>query len=544
VLSGNYVSRIPAANVEFGELSALQASCVALKRWLTALDPIESTFSPIPVGGASLTKAYRSLSRRRDAVAATLHRFEALSERKVFAAYGIQDDDLAAVLEDTGTPAGWGNVVEGYDAPPPLPEGIQDTVRLSDQSLETSRTLPEAELVRLKHRLRVLFEAGPGEAAEAAESPSEGDDEDEDATVASAAQVSMPPETFLEELSQKLGTHPTSIFWLLEDLLKDEGVVCRPLLQRTVEDYVSVLVLRLLGHQWPTALANREVPPAWADDDGIIPITAGTGEPALAARVRERFAEDFGVDNARAVELEFGRIIGKDLDEWLASTFFARHIVKFKKRPVAWQLESRPMRSTERQRQNSSRTRPAFACLVYFHRLDADSLPKVRTQYVGALRTSFQTELERLDKQGQRTGEQDARRVELELKLEELREFDDRVAEVVASGFGSDAVHALLSGESLDKWGARIAGGKAPSTPDSFRAQETRYEPHIDDGVRANIAPLQRAVLLATEVLGAKDVEAAIVDRAKWRMEERRLCREGKLTEPRWWTPMTGKGAA
>jgi hypothetical protein len=202
------------------------------------------------------------------------------------------------------------------------------------------------------------------------------------------------------------------------------------------------------------------------------------------------------------------------------------------------------MRSTERQRQNSSRTRPAFACLVYFHRLDADSLPKVRTQYVGALRTSFQTELERLDKQGQRTGEQDARRVELELKLEELREFDDRVAEVVASGFGSDAVHALLSGESLDKWGARIAGGKAPSTPDSFRAQETRYEPHIDDGVRANIAPLQRAVLLATEVLGAKDVEAAIVDRAKWRMEERRLCREGKLTEPRWWTPMTGKGAA
>jgi hypothetical protein len=51
-----------------------------------------------------------------------------------------------------------------------------------------------------------------------------------------------------------------------------------------------------------------------------------------------------------------------------------------------------------------------------------------------------------------------------------------------------------------------------------------------------NIAPLQRAGLLAADVLAAKDVEKAIADRAEWRADERRWCREGKLPQPGWWT--------
>jgi hypothetical protein len=64
--------------------------------------------------------------------------------------------------------------------------------------------------------------------------------------------------------------------------------------------------------------------------------------------------------------------------------------------------------------------------------------------------------------------------------------------------------------------------------------QERRYDPDLNDGVRVNIAPLQRAGLLAADVL-AKDVEKAIADRAEWRSDERRWCREGKLPRPGWW---------
>jgi hypothetical protein len=50
-----------------------------------------------------------------------------------------------------------------------------------------------------------------------------------------------------------------------------------------------------------------------------------------------------------------------------------------------------------------------------------------------------------------------------------------------------------------------------------------------------NIAPLQKVGLLAAEVIAKKDVEKAISDRAEWRADERRWCREGKLPQPGWW---------
>ena len=66
-------------------------------------------------------------------------------------------------------------------------------------------------------------------------------------------------------------------------------------------------------------------------------------------------------------------------------------------------------------------------------------------------------------------------------------------------------------------------------------AQERSYIPHVGDGVRVNIAPLQKAGVLAADVLAKKDVDKAIADRAEWRANERRWCREGKLPQPGWW---------
>jgi len=74
-----------------------------------------------------------------------------------------------------------------------------------------------------------------------------------------------------------------------------------------------------------------------------------------------------------------------------------------------------------------------------------------------------------------------------------------------------------------------------PRTIREFVQQESLYHPDINDGVRVNIAPLQMAGLLTADVLVGKDVRKAIADRAAWRDDERRWCREGKLPKPGWW---------
>ena len=74
-----------------------------------------------------------------------------------------------------------------------------------------------------------------------------------------------------------------------------------------------------------------------------------------------------------------------------------------------------------------------------------------------------------------------------------------------------------------------------PATIAEFIAQESAYVPDINDGVRVNIAPLQKAGLLHVDVLDPKDADKAIGDRAEWRADERRWVREGKLPGPGWW---------
>ena len=61
------------------------------------------------------------------------------------------------------------------------------------------------------------------------------------------------------------------------------------------------------------------------------------------------------------------------------------------------------------------------------------------------------------------------------------------------------------------------------------------YNPDINDGVRVNIAPLQKHGLLASDVLAKKDADRAIEDRSEWRFDERQWSRVGKLPQPGYW---------
>lgn len=452
----SYVSRAPLPGQTPDVLGSFESTCISLKRYLVALDPTERSLGGIPVAGASLTEAWRNLSNESEAVAAVLHTIEGLSEREVFKAYGIEGEDLQAVLDETGTPAGWFPLIAGYDAVPKLPKGLdvpQDL--LAPLADEARRTLSAQELADLKRRLQALYKAGPGAKVEDEEPASAGEDgEEENEAALSGAYIPIPAETFLEELAQKLEIHPISVYWLLRELREKEGVVCQPEFQRFIEDYLTVTVLRLLGHRWPKQIEAGEPLPTWADEDGIIPLTEGAGQPSLLERVRQRIAQDFGPDRVNAIEREFEQIIGKPLGQWLATELFRRHISQFRKRPIAWQLQS--SRSNEKSgRRGRANAAPAFSCLVYYHRLDGDLLPKIRSQYVGPLRSRFQTELAGLERLEKRTADQDARRVQLEMFLEELKDFDARLEKVITRGFSTPALEAIAKKEPLDRWTSR-----------------------------------------------------------------------------------------
>jgi hypothetical protein len=107
----------------------------------------------------------------------------------------------------------------------------------------------------------------------------------------------------------------------------------------------------------------------------------------------------------------------------------------------------------------SSPRRPAFSCLVHAHRCDGALLAHVAHELVPHARETAPV----------------ARR-------DELDRFAATLLEVVRAGSGG-----------------------APWAPDP------------EDGVRVNVAPLQKAALLACEVLARDDVDAALEDGARWK---------------------------
>ena len=443
----------------------------------------------------------------------------------MFRAFSLDEADIAAVIEETGPPASWHFAIAGYDSLPLAPDelpAIQSELH-DALSIKDAKMLSSDELRSLRQRLRALYEAGPGSDVEEEETVG-GDTEDEEESVA-GARIPIPTETFLEELSQKLEIHPISVYWLLKEGIEKEGWRCIPKEQRFVTDQFTVMILRLLGHRWPRQVEAGEAVPDWADQDGIIPITAGTQETTLYDRVRSRIAADFPDGDVANIEREFAEIMGKPLDRWIETDFFKHHTQQFKKRPIAWQIQSSKF---------TAKRKPAFACLLYYHKLDGDTLPKLRSQYVGPLRQRLETELrgiETVPKDG-RSDRQQSRQRELADQLTELRDFDKKLEQVQTSGFAFAKLAEQLRAEPIDEQCSPDGIRPPPADHADFLRQEQSYLPDINDGVRVNIAPLQQAGLLAADVLAGKDLDKAITDRATWRSDERRWSRAGKLPQP------------
>jgi hypothetical protein len=211
----------------------------------------------------------------------------------------------------------------------------------------------------------------------------------------------------------------------------------------------------------------------------------------LLERIRDRIGAEFSEDRISDIESEFADILynaackeaeirGKTppkkkatLAQWLEKEFFKRHTSQFKKRPIAWHLTS---------------SNGTFQVLIFCHKISLDMFKNLKNRHLSKVQSYYRALLERARREesvpgGLTTGKLS----DIELELEE---FSNKLDKLIA----------------------------------------IPYEPLIDDGVRVNIAPLQKFGLLASPVLAAKDVDRAIADRNRWREDDKEQTTIWKLS--------------
>ncbi len=483
---------LPAPICENADLETLVGHCVVLKKYLLSPELIEYEFENSITTAASqvsVTKAYGRYTGKKLLCASLLHSVESALEKIVLSLYEIGENEVAVVADELGTPAGWHPLIADYDAIPDINgEGTYPTIDIPKevvQCLQNHQRMnpsPE-EFSQIKSYLRALCEAGPGAKVEDViqEKEMETSDNKDESEALIGNRIPIPTETFLEELSVKMEIHPISIYWLLKEMREKEGLICWPECKRYLEDYFTVMILRMLGFRWPKQIEANEPVPRWADKDGIIPITGHTGEKTLFERVRDRIGSEFGEDRIDAIEQEFSDILYnaackeaeiKDkklpkkklsLSEWLDREFFKRHTSQFKKRPIAWHLTS---------------SNGTFQALLFYHRLSGDILKNLKNRYLARVQSYYGVLLERA-----------------------------RGGESVSGGLTPGKLQDIEA--ELEDFAAKL--DKVINLP---------YEPLIDDGVRVNIASLQKVGLLKHPVLATKDVDRAIADRNRWRKDD------------------------
>ncbi len=212
-----------------------------------------------------------------------------------------------------------------------------------------------------------------------------------------------------------------------------------------------------------------------ADDDGIVPFNAVNGEPRLVERVRHELAEIFPDRDASQVEVEIVNELNQavkgyrrctSLDAWLDNAFFEYHCGLYKNRPIFWHIASA-----------QGTARFAFGALVHYHRFDRNRLANLRATYLRDAVEEFRRESGLADKAGAT-----ADRLEWQAKLEEAQALDLKL-QAIQEGHHEGAEGGERDYRILTPW-------KAPDE------RPKGWDPDLDDGVKVNIEPLQKAGVL------------------------------------------------
>ncbi|WP_317176038.1 BREX-1 system adenine-specific DNA-methyltransferase PglX [Halomontanus rarus] len=165
-------------------------------------------------------------------------------------------------------------------------------------------------------------------------------------------------------------------------------------------------------------------------EDGIL-VFDNQFDDNVTHRIRECIEAIF--DDVYKQEAEIEELLNKDMADWLQENFFRYHHTKEYRRrgqriPIYWHLESDD---------------GAFSCFLYYHAMDAETLPKLRGQYVDAKIDTLENRLESIESQlegasGDRKPELNSELEEVQEQLDDVRDFGERLDELIDEGFEPD----------------------------------------------------------------------------------------------------------
>ena len=217
--------------------------------------------------------------------------------------------------------------------------------------------------------------------------------------------------------------------------------------------------------------------------DGIVPLARGSS-CNLYDRIHKYMKDDFGEKNASQIERELSSILGKSLEEWILEDYFDFHETVYRNCPIYWHMTSRNFSS---QRGSLG----AFNCLINYHKLGKDIIPKIRVkrEYLKGILDGAKWKTDRLRRELQAARESGDKKRERQIQgecegaldeLNELQAFDAKLAEV-----SSPREKPTKLDEDASWLERKIA-----------EVRDDGWNPVLDYGVRVNIEPLKEAGLL------------------------------------------------
>ncbi|ETI91649.1 MAG: hypothetical protein Q607_CBUC00021G0091 [Clostridium butyricum DORA_1] len=222
-------------------------------------------------------------------------------------------------------------------------------------------------------------------------------------------------------------------------------------IKKELESIINFLIGCLFG-RWVIDNLNIK-------EDGIIPVNSSVYlEEDIIEQLYNTVSLFFGEESADDVFEEIEDIIGKTLEKYIITDFFKNHMKIYENRPIYWHICS---------------PRKTFNCFIYYHKLDNDTLYKVKSIYLSQMIDRYQEDLKYYTEQlieartnGDKNKEKDFKDKcsDLETKLEDLNNLDESILKLLA------------------------------------------YKPNIDEGVLNNIIPLEP--ILSSRVSTDKEKEA------------------------------------
>ena len=262
------------------------------------------------------------------------------------------------------------------------------------------------------------------------------------------------PDSTRVVIEETLGERPPEVLW--------------PQMERkTAEQKRMEHVWRLLSY-----VVKRVVE---ADEDGVVPFAPLSGETGLLDRVHQELATLFPAQDVNQAEVEIANELKRkvkgykrtaSIGEWLENVYFDYHAALYKKRPVIWHIAS------------SQGGAPfAFGALCHYHKFDKNRMAKLRSSYLRDAIETFRREAALAGREG-RTDE----RIELQARLEAAQALDGKL-QAVQEGRREGPEGGNRDYRILTPW-------------KSADERPTGWDPDVDDGVKVNIAALQKAGVL------------------------------------------------